>query len=140
MPSTASSTASAQRGACQSLSASGFMRKISVLACSAREKKTPAAVKAKRAFGLEGSAGGSERINKAAQLVGTRRMLELAQCLCLDLANALARHVELLAHLFQRVVGRHLDAEAHAQHLGLARRQAVEDVLDHVAQAGLHGG
>ncbi len=66
-------------------------------------------------------------------------MLQLAQRLGFDLADALARDVELLAHFFQRVVGAHLDAEAHAQHLGFARGQAVEDVLDHVAQAGLHG-
>ena len=50
-------------------------------------------------------------------------MLELAQRLGLDLADALARHRELLADLFQRVVLVHADAEAHAQHALLARRQ-----------------
>ena len=75
-----------------------------------------------------------------AQLVRTAGVLELADRLGLDLADAFTRHVELLAHFFQRVVGAHLDAEAHAQHLGLARGQAVEDVFDHIAQAGLHRG
>ena len=58
-------------------------------------------------------------------------MAQLAQRLRLDLADALARDVELLADFLQRVVGVHLDAEAHAQHLRLARRQRVEHVLGH---------
>src|SRR5678815_5936654 len=62
----------------------------------------------------------SERVEIRAQLVRAARVLELADRLRLDLADALARHVELLADFLQRVVGRHLDAEAHAQDLGLA--------------------
>src|SRR5947199_10662885 len=62
-------------------------------------------------------------IQKTAQLPRPRRMLELAQRLRLDLADALAGHRELLADLFQGVVGVHADAEAHAQHALLARRQ-----------------
>src|SRR6516164_7668159 len=81
-----------------------------------------------------------EVVQVGAQLVRPARVLELADRLGLDLADAFARDVELLAHFLQRVVGGHLDANAHAQHLGLARRQAVEDVLDHVAQAGVHRG
>ena len=42
------------------------------------------------------------------------------------------------------MVGGHLDAKTHAQHFGFAGCQAVQDVLDHVAQARLqrrvHGG
>src|SRR5437879_10294244 len=62
-------------------------------------------------------------IQKAPQLPGPRRMLQLAQRLGLDLTNTLARHRELLADFFQGVVGVHADAEAHAQHAFLARRQ-----------------
>jgi predicted esterase len=62
-------------------------------------------------------------IQKAPQLPAPARMLELAQRLGLDLADALARHRELLADLLQRVVGVHADAEAHAQHAFFARRQ-----------------
>src|SRR6266567_835890 len=53
---------------------------------------------------------------EASELLRARRMAELAQRLRLDLADALARDVELLADLFERVVGVHFDAEAHAQH------------------------
>jgi hypothetical protein len=38
----------------------------------------------------------------------------------LDLPDALSRHRKLLADLFQRVVGIHADAKAHAQHALLA--------------------
>ena len=67
-------------------------------------------------------------------------MLQLADGLGLDLADTLTRHVELLADFFQRVVGAHLDAEAHAQNLRLARGQAIEDGLEHIAKASLHRG
>ena len=50
-------------------------------------------------------------------------MLQLPQRLGLDLADALAGDRELLADLFERVVGVHADAEAHAQHAFFARRQ-----------------
>src|SRR5262245_12080220 len=51
-------------------------------------------------------------LEEAAELLGARRMAELAQRLRLDLQDALAGDVELLADLFQRVVGVHFDAEA----------------------------
>ena len=62
-------------------------------------------------------------VQEAPELSGARGVLELAQRLRLDLADALARHAELLADLLERVVGVHADAEAHAQHALLARRQ-----------------
>src|SRR5205814_8278675 len=65
-------------------------------------------------------------IEQALQQLAPRRMAQLAQRLGLDLAYALARHIELLADLFQRVVSGHLDAEAHPQHLRFARRQRIE--------------
>ena len=74
-------------------------------------------------------------VEEAAQLLRAARMAQLAQRLGLDLADALAGDVELLADFFQRVVGVHVDAEAHAQHLGLARRQAGEHVAHGFAQA-----
>src|SRR5262245_51115108 len=65
----------------------------------------------------------SSIVEEAPQLAAARRMLELAQGLRLDLADALARHRELLADFLQRVVGVHADAKAHAQHALLARRE-----------------
>src|SRR5499427_727326 len=68
----------------------------------------------------------SFEIEERAELFRAARMAQLAQRLGLDLADALARDVELLADLFQRVVGVHVDAEAHAQNLRFARREAGE--------------
>jgi len=51
---------------------------------------------------------------EAAQLLAAAWMAQLAQCLGLDLADALARDVELLADFLERVIGIHVDAEAHA--------------------------
>src|SRR3546814_19596807 len=66
--------------------------------------------------------------------------LELAQRLRLDLADALAGDAELLADLLEGVVGVHADAEAHAQHPLLARRQARQHPGGGLAQIGVDGG
>ena len=50
-------------------------------------------------------------------------MLEFPQSLGFDLPDALARHRELLADLFQSVVGIHLNPEAHSQHAFRMRGQ-----------------
>src|SRR6185312_4532371 len=76
-------------------------------------------------------------VEKAAQLAAPARVLELAQRLGLDLADALARHVELLADLLERMVGVHADAEAHPQHALLAWRQARQHPRRRLAQIGL---
>src|SRR5512137_1281538 len=47
---------------------------------------------------------GSLTLDEALQLLAAGRMAKLSERLGLDLADALARHVELLAHLLQRVV------------------------------------
>src|SRR2546430_271631 len=65
-------------------------------------------------------------LDEAAQLLRPRWMAQLAQRLGFDLPDALARDVELLADFLQRVIGVHLDPEAHPKHLGLARRQRVQ--------------
>jgi hypothetical protein len=49
--------------------------------------------------------GTSSIVEEAPQNPRPARMLELAQRLCLDLADALSGHRELLADFFQRVVG-----------------------------------
>src|SRR6476646_11582709 len=79
-------------------------------------------------------------VQEASQLPRPARMLELAQRLGLDLADALARHRELLADLFQRVVGVHADSEAHAQHALFAWRQRGEHARRGLAQVRLDGG
>ena len=83
---------------------------------------------------------GASGIEEAAQLARPARMLELPERLRLDLADALARHRELLADFFERVVGVHADAEAHAQHAFLARRQRGQHPRRGLAQIGLDRG
>src|SRR5690606_41914811 len=48
-------------------------------------------------------------VEEAAELLGARRVAQLAQRLGLDLADPLAGDVELLADLFEGVVGVHVD-------------------------------
>src|SRR5439155_20220168 len=79
-------------------------------------------------------------IQKAPQLARPRRVFQFAQRLGLDLADALARHRELLADLFQRVVGVHADAEAHAEYTLLARREQCECARCGLAQVRLDDG
>src|SRR5688572_2666943 len=75
-------------------------------------------------------------IEETPQLPAPRRVLQLPQRLRLDLADALARHRELLADLLERVVGVHADAEAHAQHALLARCQGCKHPCRCLAQVG----
>ena len=49
-------------------------------------------------------------------------MLQLPERLGFDLTYSLAGNGELLADLFQGVIGVHADAEAHPEHAFLARR------------------
>jgi hypothetical protein len=67
-------------------------------------------------------------------------MLQLAQRLGLDLADALSRHRELLADFFERVVGVHADAKAHVQHALLPRRQRRQNPRRGLAQVRLDRG
>src|SRR5262245_14722275 len=53
-------------------------------------------------------------------------MAELSERLRLDLADALARHLEVLTDLLEGVVALLADAEAHPEDLLLARRQRLE--------------
>src|SRR5438105_4795138 len=78
-------------------------------------------------------------VQKAAQLARAAGVLELAQRLGLDLADALARDGELLADLFQSMVGIHADAEAHAQHALLAWGQRRQNARGGLPQIRLNG-
>ena len=61
-------------------------------------------------------------------------MAQLAQRLGLDLADALAGDREVLADFLERVLAAVGEAEAQAQHLLLARRERVEDLVGLLAQ------
>src|SRR6185437_13319984 len=75
-----------------------------------------------------GGAGRPQRsaLDEALELLRAARVAELAERLRLDLADALAGHLEVLADLLEGVVALLADAEAHAEHLLLARRQGLE--------------
>src|SRR6266508_2638371 len=65
-------------------------------------------------------------LDEALEALRARRMPELPQRLRLDLADALARDLEVLADLLQRVVALLAEAEAHPEHLLLARGERGE--------------
>src|SRR5688500_16353182 len=76
-------------------------------------------------------------IQEASELAAPARMLEFAERLGLDLADTFAGDRELLADLFERVVGVHADAEAHAQHAFLAGRQRCQNAGCRLAEVRL---
>ena len=61
-------------------------------------------------------------------------MAELAQRLCLDLADTLTRDVEDLAHFLKRSGSAVLETEAELQHLFLSGRQRGEHLAELLAQ------
>src|SRR5207248_1782353 len=62
-------------------------------------------------------------LDEAAQPLRAARVPQFPQRLGLDLPDALARHLEVLSHFLEGVIGLLPDAEAHAEHLLLARRE-----------------
>jgi hypothetical protein len=79
-------------------------------------------------------------IQETPQLPASARMLQLPQRLRLDLPNTLSGHRELLPDFFQRVVGVHADAEAHAEHAFFAGGERGQHARRGFAQVGLDRG
>src|SRR5215470_16747720 len=85
-------------------------------------------------------------LEEAPELLRPRRMTQLAERLGLDLADALPRDGEVLAHFFQRVLAAVREAEAQTEHLLLARRERVQHLVgllperepDHALHGGAH--
>src|SRR5205823_13562827 len=77
-------------------------------------------------------------VQETLQPLRARRVPKLAQRLRLDLPDALASDVELLADLLQGVVGVHFDTEAHAQHFGFPRSERIQNVLGNLPQRCVH--
>src|SRR5690242_20460475 len=65
-------------------------------------------------------------LDEALEPLRPRRVPQLAQRLRLDLADALAGHLEVLTDLLERVVALLADAEPHPEDLLLARRERGE--------------
>src|SRR6266852_2196603 len=75
--------------------------------------------------------------NEALEVARAPSVAQLAQRPRLDLANTFARDSELLADLFEGVVGLPTDSEAHPQDLLFAWRQRRQFVHDKVAKRAL---
>src|SRR5437870_565034 len=83
------------------------------------------------------------RFQEAPKLLGPRGVPQLAQCLGLDLTDALAGDGEVLPDLLERVFAAVGPTEAEPQHLLLAGRERVEDLVRLLTQGDaddrLHG-
>src|SRR5262249_24694998 len=93
-----------------------------------------------RAGAKGGGAPASSIMEEASENPRSARGMQLPSRLGLDLTDALARHREPLADLFQRVVLVNADAEAHAQYALLARREQGERARGGLTQVRLNGG
>src|SRR3979411_2805712 len=99
-----------------------------------RRDKTPSPSPPRRQSAGGGGAGYRGRepqrallaVDEALELLRPARVPQLAERLGLDLPDALAGHLEVLADLLEGVIALLADAEAHAQDLLLARRQGLE--------------
>src|SRR2546427_7600702 len=69
-------------------------------------------------------------LDEGLEVAPAQRMAQLAERLGLDLPDALARHREALADLFERVLPLFADAEPEAEDLLLLRRQRGQRALD----------
>src|ERR1043165_2786518 len=65
-------------------------------------------------------------LDERLEALAARRVAQLAERLRLDLADALAGDLEVLADFLERVIALLADAEAHAEDLLLARRERRE--------------
>src|SRR5665213_1211489 len=74
------------------------------------------------------------RFQKRPQPMAPARVPQFPQRLCLDLPDALARHREALADLFERVFAAVLQAETHLDDLLFARAQRLEHFRRLLAQ------
>src|SRR6266508_6124679 len=78
-------------------------------------------------------------LDEALEALGARRVPELPQRLRLDLPDPLARDLEVLADLLERVVALLADAEAHPEHLLLARGERGERSEEHTSELQSRG-
>ena len=67
-------------------------------------------------------------------MIAAGRVTQLAQCLGFNLTNPLTGNIELLADFLEGMVGVHVDAEAHAQHLGFTGSEAFLQLLVALSQ------
>src|SRR5689334_15099680 len=76
----------------------------------------------------------SAPVEEAFELAAANGMLQLPHRFRLDLANALARHLEDSAHLFERIGVAVAEAVAQLDNFALAVGQRLQDMLDLVLE------
>ena len=69
---------------------------------------------------------GKQFVQEGTKMLGPARMTKFTQCFGFNLANPLARHVELFTHFFEGVVSIHIDTKTHSQNFGFSRRQTTK--------------
>ena len=62
-------------------------------------------------------------LDKAFELFRSSRVAQFPKRFCFDLPNAFSRYGELPPDFFKRMVGIHIDAKTHTEHLGFAFRE-----------------
>src|SRR5690606_8199433 len=98
-----------------------------------RKRRGPAIARGPLWLAARRRAPAGSALDERLEPLGSARVAQLAQRLGLDLPDALAGDLEVLADLLEGVVGLLADTEPHAQHLLLARGQGGEHL------AGLFG-
>src|SRR5436190_4717951 len=88
----------------------------------------------------ESSRPGAGRLGDVAQDLRVRERAELLERLILDLANALARHVERATDLVERARVLAVEPVAEDQHLALPHRELVQQLLERLAPERRLGG
>ena len=69
-------------------------------------------------------------VKEITQLMTSARVAQLAERLCLDLADSLAGDAEVLSDLFQRAGPAVVKSEAQTEHLFFPRSQRVKHFLE----------
>src|SRR5207253_2682457 len=79
-------------------------------------------------------------LDERLETLAAARVAELAEGFGFDLADALAGDFEVLADLFEGVVGLLADAEAHAEDLLLARGERAQDLAGLLGEVEVNHG
>src|SRR5215471_12053356 len=79
-------------------------------------------------------------VQESSQSPAAAWMPQLPERLCFDLTNTFTRNGEVLAYLFQGVLGTIFETEPHLDDPFFTRRQRVENLLRHFLQIDVDDG
>jgi len=72
-------------------------------------------------------------------VIRTRGVTQLSERFSLDLPDSLPSYVKLLAHFLQRVIGVHIDPEAHSKNFRFSGGQPRKDVSGRISESLFRG-